>query len=494
MRILYLDVDSLRPDHLGCHGYHRDTSPNIDRLAAEGTRHEHCYVPDAPCLPSRSALMSGRFGIHTGVINHGGSRATPYNEGPTRSFRDRLGVTSWPSLLRNQGLTATMISPFYERHSAWHFCAGFDEILKPTGEGRNKSGLGGGNERADETYPAVRDWLSQNAARDGWFCHVNVWDPHTPYRSPDAYIDRFKDDPLPAWYTEEVREQHWRGVGPHSAREVNSFGTEPRAASWLDKFPRQPREIDSLDVARMMFDGYDGGVRFADEMIGRLLNDLADAGVLDETLVIVSSDHGENLGELNVYGDHQTADAITTHVPCVMRGPGVEAGGVDEGLMYSLDMAARVVRMAGGEVPDVWDGRADGPRESLVVSNGAWSCQRGVRFDRDGTPYMLVRSYHDGYHDFPDRMLFDLKNDPHEQRNLAADRPEVVNQGLAYLDEWLGDCMRTATHGADPMWEVMAEGGAFHTRGRLPEYLDRLRQTDRSAAADRLAAKHARDL
>ena len=67
MRILYIDIDTLRPDHLGCYGYHRDTSTNIDRIAAQGARFENCYAPDAPCLPSRSALWSGRFGYHTGV-------------------------------------------------------------------------------------------------------------------------------------------------------------------------------------------------------------------------------------------------------------------------------------------------------------------------------------------------------------------------------------------------------------------------------------------
>ena len=63
MRILYVDIDTLRADHLGCYGYHRDTSPNIDALAQQGTRFENCYVSDAPCLPSRTALWSGRCGF-----------------------------------------------------------------------------------------------------------------------------------------------------------------------------------------------------------------------------------------------------------------------------------------------------------------------------------------------------------------------------------------------------------------------------------------------
>src|SRR3954454_21944488 len=90
VRLLYVDIDSLRPDHLSCYGYHRKTSPNIDRVAAEGMRYENCYVTDAPCLPSRTALWAGRFGIHNGVVNHGGVASEPFVEGANRGFVSTL--------------------------------------------------------------------------------------------------------------------------------------------------------------------------------------------------------------------------------------------------------------------------------------------------------------------------------------------------------------------------------------------------------------------
>jgi choline-sulfatase len=497
MRILYLDIDSLRPDHLGCYGYHRRTSPNIDRIAAAGVRFDRYYATDSPCLPSRTAMWAGRFGIHNGVVNHGGDAADPFIEGPGRGFESTLGRTSWMRCLRlakgtaGKGHRTVTISPFGERHSAWHWYANFNEIYN-TGRG--------GMESADEVAPVAIDWISRHARADDFFLHVNLWDPHTPYRAPASFGDPFKDEPLPAWLTEEVRRQHWQGCGPHSAQEVNGY--DDHTTTFGGNYPRQPFAIDSMDKMRMMFDGYDTGVLYADEWIGRIFNALADAGVLDDTAIIVSADHGENLGELNVYGDHQQADGVTPRVPLAVKWPGVtdtQAGRVDGALHYQIDFAATVVELAGGSVPDNWDGRsfADAFRAGesrgrpfLVLSQGAWSCQRSVLFESDGQLYIFIRSYHDGHHAFPDVMLFNLTDDPHEQRDLAADQRQLVQRASALLEDWHADMMRTATHSIDPMQTVLDEGGPLHTRGQLPAYLKRLRATGRAKGADVLAAKH----
>lgn len=493
MRVLYLDIDCLRPDHLGCYGYHRATSPHIDRIAAEGVRFDRVYVSDAPCLPSRTALFSGRFGIHTGAINHGGTAAELFNDGPTRGFGNLIGRTSWMRCLRDAGLRTVTVSSFAERHAAWHWCANFSELHNP---GRR------GLEIADDVEAIALEWIERHAATDGWFLHVNLWDPHTPYRTPAAFGDPFADEPLPAWLTEEVRAAHWAGYGPHSAREVIGFTDDPTVYGVPYDYPRQPRAIDSMDAVRRMFDGYDTGVLYADRTVGRLLDALAARGVLDDTAIIVSADHGENLGELNVYGDHQTADEFTTRVPLIIRWPGVtdgQAGRVDRAFHYQLDFAATVVELVGGRVPAVWDGEsfagalrrgAEAGRPHLVLSQGAWTCQRAVRFARDDGDFLWIRTFHDGYHDFPDEMLFDLASDPHEQRDLAAARPDVTRDARARLEAWHAEAMRASRHATDPMWTVLREGGPYHVRGRLPAYLDRLRATGRAAHADRLAARH----
>jgi arylsulfatase A-like enzyme len=481
LRVLYVDIDTLRADHLGCYGYHRDTSPNLDRVAAEGIRFERCYASDTPCLPSRTALLTGRFGIHTGVVGHGGTAADLFVDGPERGHWSSVGRTSFPGRIARAGLRTATISSFAARHSAYHWLAGFGEAYDV-----GKMGL----ENADEVAAIAHDWLRRNGERDGWFLHVHLWDPHTPYRVPAEFGDPFRDDPLPSWLTEEARERHWRGAGPHSAQESMGFGPDAEGAR---RFPRQPFSIDSMAAVRRMFDGYDTGIRYADEHVGRLLNQLADLGVLDDTAVVISSDHGETLGELNVYCDHQTADEFTAHVPMIVRWPALGASGrsrVDRAFHYQVDVAATLLELLGARVPRSWDGRSfaaaceagrEEGRDCVVFGQGAWTAQRAVRFD----DVICISTYHDGYHAFPDVMLFDLASDPHQQIDLAQKRPDLVGEALARLEAWHGEMMRSASHPIDPMWSVVREG-PLYVRGQLRDYLARLRATDRAEWAARL--------
>ena len=487
MRILYIDIDSLRPDHLGCYGYHRDTSPNIDAIAAQGVRFDNIYITDAPCLPSRSALWSGRNGFHTGVVGHGGTAADPIIEGPTRGFRDEFGQTGWMAALRNAELRTVTISPFGERHSAWHWYAGYNEIINP---GK------GGMERADEVNPLALDWLKRNAKEDNWFLHLNYWDPHTPYRTPEEFGNPFADDPLPEWMTEEMWQRAWEGFGPHSPQEPHGYGGETTD----QQYPRIPAQLDSLIAVRQWINGYDVGIRYADHHIGQVFDLLREERIFDETIIIIGADHGENQGELNVWGDHQTADDITCHVPLIIRWPGlIDAPRVDDALHYHYDWAATLIELVGGKVPDNWDGRPftqafqtgqSKGRQYLVTSQGAWACQRGVRFG----DYICLRTYHDGLKMLDPIMLFNLKDDPHEQNNLAEKEPATVNQAMAYLADWQQEMMASSNHNTDPLMTVLREGGPLHTRGQLPRYSEWLQATGRAHHAAHLADGHPEEL
>jgi arylsulfatase A-like enzyme len=451
-------------------------------VAAEGVRFENCYVSDAPCLPSRAALFTGRFGIHTGIVNHGGTAADMRLIGPERGFNSPPQLDSWPAALRRAGFQTVSISPFAERHSAWWFYHGWREMYN-TGKG--------GAERADEVAPSALKWLADNARADNWFLHVNFWDPHTRYRTPAEFGDPFCGQPLDGWLTDEMIRRHFESYGPHSAQDLGGFGPAEPAT------PRAPSQIRSLDDYVRWINGYDTGILYADRHFGMLLDELGRQGVLDQTAIIISADHGENQGELNIYGDHHTACHVTSRAPLVIRWPGLPPGRVDRALHYQADMAATVIELAGGRVPGLWDGRsfadtlregAESGRDCLVTGNCAWSCQRGVRWGE----HMLLRTYHDGLKDLPPLMLFKVGRDPHMTCDLSAQRPDLVREGQGRLEEWTAAMLASSPHQTDPMWNVIREGGPYHVRGCLRSYCEHLRRTGRAHHADALMARHGR--
>src|SRR5690606_6202614 len=480
MKILYIDIDSLRPDHLGAYGYHRNTSPNIDSIAERGVRFNNYYASDAPCAPSRTALFASQFGIHNGLVNHGGLQADVRRIGKDRPFNyHHTEYQAWVDTLRFKGHHTAIISPFAGRHAAWHILQGFLEV--------HDTGKHAGETAGDVSKEALR-WIKERGTeKEDWFLYLNFWDPHTPYRTPADYGNPFKDDPAPEWLTEEIIAKQRETFGTMSARDL------PGGSNW----PGLPKEIASREDFKAWIDGYDTAIRHVDDHVGKILEALEEQGILDETIIVISADHGENQGELNIYGDHQTADHITSRIPCIVAGPGIKQGHVDNDLHYQVDFGQTFVELVGGKTSKRWDGQSflpaltDGEsvgRPYLVVSQQAWSCQRGVRFDN----WMLIRTYHDGFKDFPDWMLFDIENDPHETTNLFEERPDIAAKGMRLLDEWVAEQMKKSDSPTDPMWVVIQEGGPFHTRGdiALDNYLAKLRKQGRHQAADKLESRH----
>lgn len=480
MRLLFLDLDTLRPDHLGCYGYHRDTSPNIDFASKQGVLFTNYYCSDAPCLPSRTALMTGRFGIHTGVVGHGGTAADMRLEGSSRGFTDKLGSESLPALLRSSGIRTVTISPFAERHSSWNFYAGFNEVYNT---GRR------GMESAEDITPIAIDWIDRNAESDNWMLHINYWDAHTPYRVPTEFGNPFQNSPLNSWVTSDILEQHRSLVGPHTACELYMYSgeTDPR-------YPRYPGQLYNMEDFKALIDGYDSSIRYMDEHIGCLFDALRAKDIFDDTAIIITADHGENMGELGIYGEHATADYGTCRIPMIIRWPGITTAHEDDGLHYNLDLLPTIAEILGKNLSGYQDGISyfrslfggDSGRDYLVLGQCAHVCQRSVRMD----DWLYVRTYHDGYHLFNDEMLFDLSTDPHEQVDLALHYPEICMKSVYILNRWHDDMMKSMPYDVDPLWTVIKEGGPWHAKGFLADYCKRLEATGRGWAIPELKKRH----
>ncbi|MEM9294213.1 MAG: sulfatase-like hydrolase/transferase, partial [Planctomycetota bacterium] len=321
-------------------------------------------------------------------------------------------------------------------------------------------------------------------------------------RIPMGYGDPFADQPLPDWMTPAWKRFKLK-AGPHSALDLGMYGDE----AW-EKYPRVPARLDTAENLKRYIDAYDASIHYLDSHLGRLFDKLEALGIVDDTHVIVSADHGECQGDLGIYGEHGTADRGTCRIPMLFRGPGVQPG-VDRDLHYHLDLAPTLMDLLGGSTPALWDGQsfhasltegAPVGRDSLVLGQCAHVCQRSVRFG----DHLYIRTYHDGFHGFPQEMLFDLASDPHEQINLSDQRPERCREALAMLTNWHDAQMHriaeNANDAVDPLWTVIHEGGPFHAKAGcggapadLNDYVRRLTDTGRSAPASLQRAAARRD-
>ena len=483
MRIIFLDLDTLRPDHLGCYGYFRNTSPNIDSIAREGVVFNRYYCSDAPCLPSRSALASGMFGIHNGAVGHGGTAADQFIEGEKRDFRSSFARTNLFQIFRRAGMYTASISTFAERHTSYWYYGGFNEI--------HNIGKGGG-ERADMVSPVAIEWIKKNGKKDNWFLHINMWDAHTTYRTPEEFGNPFENDDFfeHTWMSQEIINRQRTEASPHGVREIGMYNNTP-----LPDYPRQPMEVKNMDDYRKLVDGYDCGVAYMDMHIGLIIDELRREGIYDDVSFIISADHGENIGELNSYSEHSTADDITCHIPMIIKWKGGMNGITDNTLRYNIDLCPTMAELLNVPKADNWDGESyaptitDGiscPREYLVLSQMAHVCQRSVRYG----DWLYMRTYHDGYHNFPREMLFNIKDDPHEEHNIADEHPDVCDSAAHKLLNWFDECMMNSPQSVDPMQTVLREGGPYHTRGYLGIYCDFLRETERADEAERLMERH----
>ncbi len=482
MRVILIDIDTLRKDHLGCYGYKRNTSPAMDEIARHGTAMDHFYTPNAPCLPSRCCLQTGMYGIHSGVVGHGGTAADLRLQGDPRDFQDEVSQNSLFSLFKRAGMHTVSFSTFPERHSAWWFNAGLKEW-------HNVGKCGG--ENADEVTTLALDWLKRNEDKDNWFMHYHVWDPHTPYRAPESFGNPFENEPLcDDWITEDILKEHRKTSSPHGACEIGMFNSD-----YNPDYPRHPGEVKTVAEVKNLIDQYDCGIRYADDNIQKLVDELKRQNIYEDTAIIITSDHGENIGELGLYSEHATADEPCCHIPMIIKWKGIKENVHEKALLCNIDLVPTIADAFGLKHCKFWDGMSFYPllkgeeiegRKYQVLGQCAHVCQRSVVF----SDYLYIRTVHGGFHLWDDEMLFNIKEDPHELHDLKKERPDLVNEGAHYIINWEYEMMKKSSSPVDPMWTVLKEGGPYHSKGHFASYKERLIQTGRQEAADALEAQY----
>lgn len=387
--LLVVTIDTLRADHLGTYGYPRDTSPTIDRLAAESIVFESCLAPVAQTLPSHTSLFTATYPREHGI------------EANVRQQRDGLYRPS-PHLvplaeaLRRAGYdTAAFVSAEPVKRGS-----GLEQGFAVWDEPRQKRRAG-----AATTSRAI-DWLeARPAAQPGrpvmlW---VHLFDPHAPYRPEPPYAGIFGDD-------------------ARIDRYLDAIGAVPVATK------RSRRGVKER-VTRSEIDAYDALVRTVDDQLARLLATL-ERGAGGDWVVVVTSDHGEALGQHGLSG-HGEIWREQLHVPLVVRVPGerprrvatplslVDVLPTLAALVPALPAGAALARASG---IDVLAAEPAAPRpllaqrpaaKAFALESGGWRLLRWLDGDR----------------------LYHLTSDPHELRDVLADHPQEAERLRASLTE-----------------------------------------------------------
>jgi len=453
MRVVFFDIDCLRPDHLGCYGYPRSTSPAIDSIAAEGMRFNRYYCSSSPCLPSRAAWISGQYGIHSGAMSNVGvgkqfRLVQPHGREGGAYDGDIVRVPElMPRHLRRHGTDSISISNFADRHHADWFLYGWTETQSVN--------LKGGREHAPDVTAKALRWLQNNRDRDNYFLHVNLWDAHRCYDMEPSWADRYARQPVPqTWPDEATIQRHGAMTGLFTAH-----GQFPNDVS---PFPLMPGAITSRESFDHLVNGYDTAIAYVDHHVQLILSELEAQGILDDTAIVISADHGDAFGEHGIYSDHFCADECVQRIPLIVRWPGIAGGGACDEMLYNTDFYPTLCGLLGIPLPEQIDGESfaaclrgdSGPdRDHLVWDTGNYTVQRAVRT----RTHLFLKTYDTGGCAFESIELYDIDADPFQTRNLAQSLPEVTTRCEGLLAEWEADQMRKPTAIEDPLHAILAE-------------------------------------
>ncbi len=299
---MLVGIDTLRADHLGCHGYARPTSPRIDRLASEGRSFQAAISPSPWTLPAFASIMTGLLPSRHRAGEGSGFRRSQLSDG-TETLATHLRRAGWA--------TGSFVSNGFAGAEVG-LAQGMDEHRRAAGIAR----------------VAVDDalaWLDRHA-RDRFFLFLHIVDPHEPYAPSPADAEPFIDPDY---------------EGPIGLR-----------------YSGNGRDVETAADRRRVVDLYDGEVRYADRLVGEVLDALAARGIYERTMVIVTSDHGEELFERGALGHGHTLHDELLRVPLVVRLPGEHPAGAVAQQVSTVDIMPTVLDAVGLPVPDGLDGES----------------------------------------------------------------------------------------------------------------------------------------
>lgn len=490
MNILFIMYDQLRFDYLSCAGHPHLHTPNFDRVAAKGVRFSNAYVQSPICGASRMCYYTGRYAASHGAQWNG----FPLRVGEVTigDHLRKLGMNSWiigktHMQADAEGMARLGLSPDSQIGARQAECGfdnwcrddglwaqgpdGFyDEKRSPYNEYLKSKGYPSENPWSDFANAGITDeqiasgWMFRNADQPAnireedsetpwltsetirfveetegpWMAHVSFIKPHWPYIVPAPYHNMYGSNHVPA-----PRRHDMERDNPHP---VYGAYMENKIAS---AFQRE-------EVRQKVIPAYMGLIKQCDDQLGRLLDHLEATGKMDDTMIVLTSDHGDYLGD-HWLGEKDLFHEQSVKVPMILFDPRPEAdttrGTVNDALVESIDLAATFVEAAGGTVPDhiiegcsllPWlHGETPDWRKYVISEYDFSATPQAAKLGlepRDARLFMVFDGRFKMMHTAAGYrpMLFDLETDPDEFVDLgeSPDHAATLERLYSHLHEW----------------------------------------------------------
>lgn len=409
--VIFIFVDTLRADHLGSYGYPRDTSPQLDRLAAEGVVFENAISQASWTLPSFMSLFTSHY-----MVN----------------MHDRYGKRKLPKTLpvlteyfRDAGYATGGFVDINYLHAKYGFERGFDVHVEQSREG------------TESLIAQALDWIQTESERPH-FVFLHTYDVHGPYRSPPPFNTQF--------VTPAVLEEPPRDEAIPLSRPSHVFNRIPSY-----QYAEGHRNL-LYYVAQ-----YDGAIAYVDSLLGGFFDELKRLGLYDDALILVSSDHGESLTENDYFLDHGILTDPVIKVPLIVRFPGGQHAGLRvSGQVQLIDIYPTCLELLDLEPAVPINGHSllpvirgergstaprayffDGIMDQWGIRSEDWKYVRKIPGSREDQVWKTCPDS-----DLNDRgavveELFDLRSDPGERLNQIESQPDEAAVHSHLLDAFL---------------------------------------------------------
>lgn len=438
--VILILADTLRSDHLSAYGYSRSTAPVLSSMAGEGVLFRDCVAQGTWTKVSGTSLLTGLYPTtHT-----------------VAEFSDRLpnSATTLAEVFRAAGYATLSTSSVLFTGKFTNLHQGFEELHERGSVSED------GSKTAREYVDRLLPWLEDH--RDvPFFVFLHIFDPHDPFEPRQPY-DTLWADPAQA-------EEHKRRTEKLKKVITNPFFRNRGLPPTLEELRKSG--VEKEPFISHLLDWYDGSIRAMDVEIGRVLERLRTLGLEEKTLVVFTSDHGEEFLEHGRMFHGQTVYGELANVPLIVRQPGaVPQGLVVNDTVQSIDIMPTILELSGLAVPEGAQGRSlvplfaaaePGPVRSAGFFQGGDNAasampEQGSRpavtekpYEEEGaSPNGKMESFAiivDGWkliHNRqrpggePEYELYDHRNDPLDTTDLAAEKPEIVQRLAHELDAW----------------------------------------------------------